>query len=185
MIAAHQVRPFRRLNIWGRDRAKAEACARELAGRLGIAAAATDDPARAVADSQLVVTTTPARTPIFDASWLHPGLHVTAMGSDSAEKNEIDPRALALADRYITDRTSQCAILGELRSALASGHWSMTRDGAPTELGAIVSGQSPGRTDDAQITICDLTGTGAQDTAIATHALALAKAKGKGSTVGG
>ena len=40
------------------------------------------------------------------------------------------------------------------------------------ELGQVIAQTHPGRTDALQITICDLTGTGAQDTAIATHALA-------------
>jgi len=44
--------------------------------------------------------------------------------------------------------------------------------GTPPELGAIVSGQAQGRRSPVDITICDLTGTGAQDTAIATHVMA-------------
>ena len=41
------------------------------------------------------------------------------------------------------------------------------------EGGAVMlAGQHPGRTAPEQITIADLTGTGVQDTAIATHALA-------------
>ena len=61
--------------------------------------------------------------PVLKAEWLHPGLHVTAMGSDQAGKNEIDPKALAAADLYACDRVSQCEKLGELRSAIAAGVW--------------------------------------------------------------
>jgi ornithine cyclodeaminase len=57
----------------------------------------------------------------------------------------------------------------ELRAARAAGLWSETD---PTELGAIVTGQIPERRSADEITIADLTGTGAQDTAIAAHALA-------------
>ncbi|MGA7973366.1 MAG: ornithine cyclodeaminase family protein, partial [Pseudolabrys sp.] len=78
--AAHLVRPFTRVLVWGRDRDKAEACARDIAASLGVEARAEADPARLVAESQLVVTTTPAREPVLKAAWLHPGLHVTAMG---------------------------------------------------------------------------------------------------------
>jgi ectoine utilization protein EutC len=168
--AAHLVRPFRKALVHGRDRARAEACAADLAASLGIEAEAIADPAELVSRSQLVITTTPARSPVLMADWLHEGLHVTAMGSDQAEKNEIDPRALAKADLYACDRVSQCEKLGELRTAKAAGLW--TR-GTPPELGAIVAGESPGRRAETEITICDLTGTGAQDTAIASHVLPL------------
>ncbi|WP_186396459.1 cyclodeaminase [Stappia sp. TSB10GB4] len=178
--AAHLVRPLSRVLVWGRDRAKAEACAADIAERLKIAAEVVSDPAQAVAQSQLVVTTTPAEHPVVKAEWLHPGLHITAMGSDQAGKNEIDPAALAAADLYVCDRVSQCEALGELRAAIAAGLW---QGGTPPELGEIVAGRHPGRGSDDEITLCDLTGTGAQDTAIATFAIAAARKAGAGSVI--
>lgn len=178
--AARLVRPFGRVLVWGRDAGKAAACAADLAARLGIEARAEPDPARLVAESQLVVTATPAREPVLRADWLHPGLHVTAMGSDQAGKNEVEAAALARADLYVADRASQCRALGELRSAVEAGL--MAAEGVP-ELGAIVAGREPGRRSEDQVTICDLTGTGAQDTAIASHAVALARRAGAGSTI--
>jgi ectoine utilization protein EutC len=175
IAAAHLVRPFSRVLVWGRDPAKAAAAAAELAATLGVEARAEPDPAALVAESQLVVTTTPARAPILKAEWLHPGLHITAMGSDQAEKNELDPAVLAAADLYVCDRLSQAERLGELRAA---GAW--TR-GAPPELGAVVAGAVAGRPAPDAITVCDLTGTGAQDTAIATRALAACRAAGAGT----
>ena len=101
MEAAHLVRPFRKLLVWGRDGEKARDCATDLGTRLGVLARAVADPAELLASSQLVVTTTPAEHPVLRCEWLHPGLHVTAMGSDQAGKNEIDPAALANADLYV------------------------------------------------------------------------------------
>ena len=166
MQAAHLVRPFARVLVHGRDMDKARACAADLARALGITAEATADPAALVAESQLVVTTTPARTPVLKADWLHPGLHITAMGSDQTGKNEIEPAALMAADAYVCDRVSQCEVSGELEAALASGIWTK---GTPAELGEVITGAKPGRTAPDAVTICDLTGTGVQDTAIATH----------------
>ena len=180
IAAALLVRPIERVLVWGRDGEKAAACALDLAAEYGIDAEPVGDPARLVAESQLVITTTPAEEPVLKAEWLHPGLHITAMGSDQAGKNEIDPRALVAADLYVCDRVSQCEKLGEMRSAIASGLWDK---GTPPELGEIVSGARPGRTSDDQVTICDLTGTGAQDTAIATHAMERARAAGAGSVI--
>lgn len=178
--AAHRVRPFKRALVWSRDADRGAACAADLVAALGVEARFEPDPARLVAESQLVVTTTPAKAPVLDADWLHPGLHVTAMGSDQESKNEIDPRALARAEAYVCDRVSQCEKLGELRAALTSGLWT---GAPPAELGEVILGARPGRRAPSDVTICDLTGTGAQDTAIATHALAAIRAAGGGSRV--
>ncbi len=165
--AAHLVRPFNRVLVWGRDLTKAALCARDLATSLDIEAEVVSNPAELVRRSQLVVTTTPARAPVLRAEWLHPELHVTAMGSDAPGKNELDPKALTAADLYVADNAAQCAKLGELRAALAAGLW--PQDRTPPELGQIINARHPGRQSQADITIADLTGTGAQDTAIATY----------------
>ncbi len=166
MQAAHLVRPFSRLLVHGRNPDKAADCAADLGRALGIEVEVVADPADLVAQSQLVVTTTLSRLPILSAQWLHPGLHITAMGSDQAGKVEIDPAALVAADLYVCDRVSQCAVSGELEAALAAG---LMTDLQPSELGDIITGQAQGRRSATDVTICDLTGTGAQDTAIANH----------------
>ena len=130
--------------------------------------------------SQLVITTTPAQSPVIEAKWLHPELHITAMGSDQAGKNEIDPQALIKADLYVADRATQVEHLGELRSAIEAGIWTK---GAPVELGDVIRGRARGRKSDAEITICDLTGTGVQDTAIATHVMARLKGRDLGTVI--
>jgi ornithine cyclodeaminase len=176
--AARLVRAFKRVLVWGRDAGKAEACARDITARTGIpaSAAAAEEVVR---ESQLVITATPARQPIVKAQWLHPGLHITAMGSDQAGKNEIEAEAIGRADLYVCDRVSQAERLGELRAARAGGFLTSV---APPELGEIITGRR-GRTSGEEITICDLTGTGAQDTAIATHAMNAAKAAGAGIVI--
>jgi len=167
--AAHLVRPFSTVLVWGRDHEKAKACARDISATLGICARVEESPQALVAQSQLVVTTTPARDPVIRADWLHSGLHITCMGSDQPGKNEIAPAALMAADAYICDRVSQCETSGELEAALAAGIWNK---GTPSELGEVITGKAAGRQSQDDITICDLTGTGAQDTAIATHVFA-------------
>ena len=128
-----------------------------------------------------MLTTTPAHEPVVRAEWLRPGQHITAMGSDSADKNELEPDVLATADRFVCDQRSQSEALGELRAALAAG---VVDDAfAVTELGEICAGRSPGRSENDKVTVCDLTGTGVQDTAIATHAFARAREAGAGLTI--
>ncbi|PJK30354.1 cyclodeaminase [Minwuia thermotolerans] len=178
--AAHLVRPFERVLVWARDRDRALACAGDLETALGVAAEAAASPEEVVRGSELVVTTTPSREPLVRPDWLHPGLHITAMGSDQDGKNEIDPTAIAAADLYVADRLSQCGTAGEWQAVLAAG---MDGGKTPPELGAVIAGDATGRESGRDVTIVDLTGTGAQDTAIATHALKRARAAGAGSVI--
>lgn len=173
------VRPIRRARLWGRDAGKAEAAARDLSQRLGIDVTASGDPADAVRGADIVVTTTPATSPILRADWLEPGQHVTAMGSDAEHKNEVEPQALARADIYVCDRRTQCAVLGELHHAVAAGV-AIDPEQVP-ELGEIIAGKRPGRSTRDDITLCDLTGTGVQDTAIATQAFRTCARTGAGT----
>jgi ectoine utilization protein EutC len=172
------VRPLERLLVWARADDKAEAYADEMAARLGIEVIPVASAERLVLEADVVVTTTPSRAPLVVADWLHPGLHVTAMGSDAAGKNELHPAVLERADLLVCDRRSQSATLGELHHAPRQG-----ADLTVSELGEITSGAKPGRSDADQITVCDLTGTGVQDTAIALFAWRKAIAAGLGAAV--
>ncbi|MGO6686598.1 ectoine utilization protein EutC [Rhizobium leguminosarum] len=174
------VRPIREARIWARDAAKAQSVAEELAGKLGFPVTATPDARGAMTGADLIVTTTPSEIPIIEVGWLEPGQHLTAMGSDAEHKNEIDPAAVAGADVYVADSLKQTRRLGELHHAIDAGL--VTADAVFAELGQIVAGLTPGRTRNDQITIADLTGTGIQDTAIATLAFARAGAANAGAT---
>jgi ornithine cyclodeaminase len=173
------VRPIREARIWARDLAKAEASAKALAARLGIKVMAEADPERAISGADIIVTTTPSDTPLVKAEWLSPGQHLTAMGSDAEHKNEVDPRLVIRADAYVADRLSQTRKLGELHHAISAGLVAVDQEFP--ELGQIVAGLAPGRASESDITYADLTGTGIQDTAIATLAYARARATGAGT----
>ena len=178
MIAAHLERPYAQALVWAPTRENAQACAEDIAQATGAEVRVASSPEEVVRESQLVVTTTSAKEPIVQADWLHPNLHITAMGSDQDGKTEIAPEVIAAADLYACDRVAQCEIMGELRGARAAGY---LRDVTPPELGEIIRGTATGRTDDAQTTICDLTGTGVQDTAIARLALTRLREHGAGT----
>ena len=159
---------FEEVRIWGRTRERAEACARELDRRPGLPAGcryrsvpAIED---AVRDADVVLTCTASREPLVRSEWIAAGCHVTAVGSDGAGKQELDPALLARADRLVVDSRDQCARLGELQHALAAG---LVRADQAVELGEIVAGRAPGRRTDAELTVCDLTGVGVQDVAAA------------------
>lgn len=174
-------RAVKKLLVWGRDYQGALEFAAEMAPILDVEVQAVADAKTVVSASQVVITTTPAKTPVIMAEWLHPGLHITAMGSDSPEKNELDPDVLIQVDRVVVDREQQSRERGELRTAIASGVWSDFYK--VQELGEICADPSLGRQSEDEITLCDLTGTGLQDTAIASYALDFCRRAKAGSVI--
>jgi ornithine cyclodeaminase len=181
LTALTLVRNITSATIWGRDIARAEQTARDLSRDLNIPVTATHDGKAACAQADIIVTTTPARSPVLQAGWVQPGTHVTAMGSDAEHKNEIDPALIGQAGLYVCDSTAQCRILGELHHAIDAGL--IDANSSQTELGQVIAGSADGRTDATQITLCDLTGTGVQDTAIATLARQRCDASGTGTEI--
>lgn len=173
------VRPIEDARIWARDRTKAEKSAGELAHRLGIKVTAEPDSAKAVAGADIIVTTTPSTEPLILPEYLSPGQHLTAMGSDTEHKNEIAPAALRKATLYVADSARQTRRLGELHHAIEAGLFEP--DAEVAELGAVIAGRTAGRSSAHDITIADLTGTGVQDTAIATLARDRARAANAGT----
>lgn len=174
------VRPIASARIWARDPDKVRAAARDLSQQLSIPVEAAATPEAACRGADIIVTTTPATQPILQAEWLRPGQHITAMGSDAEHKNEIAAAGMAKLS-YFADSLSQTRRLGELHHAIAAGL--VDPQQAFPELGQVIAGQAPGRQTADAITLCDLTGTGVQDTAIATLVLQLAIAAGAGMQI--
>jgi ectoine utilization protein EutC len=162
------VRNFKKVLVYSRSTERAKKYAEDMSAELGIEVEVADSAEMVVRNSDTVITTTPAKEPIIKAEWLHPGLHITAMGSDAEHKQELEAEVLVRADKLVCDTKAQCARLGELHHALTRGL--LTSDSSIIELGQLTSKELIGRENDEQITVCDLTGTGVQDTAIALFA---------------
>ena len=173
------VRPIESATIWARRHEQASDAAAAMSEKLGIMVSATGSAENAVRNADIVVTTTPSTEVPVQADWLGPGQHLTAMGSDNSHKNEVDPKAVVKADVFVCDKQAQCEKLGELHHAVEAGI--VSADVRHTEIGEVVAGKKPGRTSADQFTYCDLTGTGVQDTAIATMARQFCDAAGTGA----
>jgi ornithine cyclodeaminase len=158
-----RVTPCRDVIVWGRRQDAVDACGADMR-RAGYTVETTLDPARAAATANLLVTTTAATSPILLASHVQPGTHITAMGSDTPDKHELDVQLAGRADVYVADSIGQCAERGELHHALAAGTRSRDR---VVELGQVIAERAPGRTAASQISIADLTGVAVQDIQIA------------------
>jgi ectoine utilization protein EutC len=165
----HCVRPFKRLLAFDLDKKRLAAYANRMEALLGLPVQVVNSVQELVEQSQIVVTCTPSRKPYLEGRWLHAGMHLTCMGADLPEKQELMPDVLAKIDLLACDRKIQCFAMGELHHGLETGV--ISQDSAIVELGEMTSGRHMGRQNNRQITLCDLTGTGVQDTAIANLAL--------------
>jgi ornithine cyclodeaminase len=177
--ALSQVRDFERLLVYDMDKTRLDRYVKEMGEALPAAVSAASGPEEVIRNSQVVVTCTPSRKPYIRPEWLHPGLHITAMGADLPEKQELLVESVARADLLACDRKSQSLAMGEFHHAADAG---LLSDASLVELGQIVTGQEKGRIDEDQITLCDLSGTGVQDTAIAHLALEKAAERRIGSS---
>jgi ornithine cyclodeaminase len=113
-----------------------------------------------VKDADIVICCTPSTEPILDFDWLAPGTHVTAVGSDTASKQELDTNVLDNCDVLVCDDIEVSLTVGELH------HHPAARAKA-ADLGDVLTGAADGRKNDEQVTVADLCGLGVQDAAMA------------------
>jgi ornithine cyclodeaminase/alanine dehydrogenase-like protein (mu-crystallin family) len=162
--AIRRVRSLENVSVWSPHAESRARYAEEMTRELRLRVEARSSVEEAVAGAALVVTATPAREPFLTASALGAGATVIAVGSDAPEKQELEVDLLARADKLIADHLGQCARLGEIHHALAAGL--LDEGDVYGELGDVVTGRLPGR-EACELIVCDLTGVGAQDAALA------------------
>ena len=150
--------------VWGRGVPQVTAYRKEMAS-LGFQVETTQETAVIQKTCNLIITTTPATEPLLQAGYLQSGAHITAVGSDTPYKQELDAHILARADLVVADSISQCLERGEIHHALKAGLLTQER---LVGLGHVIAGEATGRSDDTQITIADLTGVAVQDIGIST-----------------
>jgi ornithine cyclodeaminase len=160
-----QVRRPKAVAAWGRDRGKAEAYAKEMEARHGLPVEAVPSVEVAVRDSDVVITVTPSHEPLVRANWVEAGMHITAVGADAPDKQELEAEVLGKTDKVVADRLDQCLRFGEIHHAVEKGV--LRKEDVYAELGEIVAGLRRGRESDEEITVADLTGVGVQDAAVA------------------
>ena len=174
------VRKINKITVWARDKIKANQFLdsfKDLEIDLHMASSCKE----LASLSEIIVTTTPSKKPLLEFDWIKKGTHITAMGSDAEHKNEIDPYMLKYCDQYVPDNQSQTSALGELHHALKQNLISSQEKF--NDLGDIINDPNLGRKNKEDITICDLTGTGVQDTAIARFTFNLCKKNNLGINI--
>lgn len=178
--ALAQVLPLKRVQLVGRNPERAAACAKAIEETCELPVTVFSEPNEPIGLSDVVVTSTTARQPLFAASAVRPGTFIAAVGADSPGKQELDP-ALVAASKVVADVHGQSTRVGELQHPIGLGL--MTAEQVHGELGQLLCGLRPGRTDDYEVTIYDSTGTALQDVAVGLVVYEQALERGFGRSV--
>jgi ornithine cyclodeaminase len=161
------VRPTRQVVVWGRNPDHVSSYARTMLDK-GFSVEVARSSAEVASRCRLIVTATASRQPLLQESDIQPGTHITAIGADSADKQELNPSVIMRADLVVTDSRAQGRSRGELWHAYGGDDAAMSRI---VEIGEIVSGTVKGRTAAEQITVSTFSGLAVQDIAIASAVL--------------
>jgi ornithine cyclodeaminase len=172
------------LQIAGRHPEKVAALAEDLADR-GISVTAVASLEDAVRSADIVCAATHSDQPVVRRDWLRPGTHVNSVGYNLAGSGEVD---IATVRDALVVVESRAAVLAappsgavELRRALEAG--AIDADHIYAEIGELVAGDRPGRTDDTQLTLYKSVGVAVQDAAAAALVLEAARNSGVGSPI--
>lgn len=157
------VTPCKRVIVWGRSDSSLQSYKDDMS-KLGYEVTTTTSESDVTQSCNLIIMTTPSTVPLINAGLVKAGTHITAMGSDTAEKQELDEQILTDADIVVTDSLEQCQQRGEVYKALSAGALDLKN---VLELGAAIEAGNSIRGSSDQITIADLTGVAVQDIQIA------------------
>ena len=179
--AVAAVRRLERVRAFGRDPERRAQFCREMSARIGIEVEPVESGEKAVRGADIVVTATSAMKIVLEGPWLSPGAHVNAIGANWAQKRELDDAAVTRAHVIAVDSIEQAKMeAGDLILSFAND---VARWDAVRELGAIIAGRTPGRTDANQITLFKSNGIATWDLAVAARVYELASARGVGQSI--
>jgi alanine dehydrogenase len=166
LAALAAVRSLTEAKVYSPTPAHRLAFAEKMSRELGIDVRAAANAQEAVEGADVVITATSASQPVIDGDWLAPGTHVTSIanGDKTRLRQEIDDTTLRRSTAiFITSKETVCTnesdIFRAVRDRIIS--WEHVH-----EISSLLLGQVQGRTEDDQITLFKLQGTGIMDVAI-------------------
>ena len=181
LLALKEVRKLREIKAYDTIPANSQKFAKEMTERLGVSVAPVNDPRDAVTGSDIVVTATTSKIPVFNGNWLKDGTHVNAIGSHQPGTRELDEATIKRAKVVVDQKEACLKEAGELVDLITSG--AISANHIYAELGDLATGKKKGRSDDKEVTVFKSVGLAIQDIATAKIVVERAQAKGLGKTV--
>jgi ornithine cyclodeaminase len=176
--ATAAVRRISRVHAWDMQPDSAARFARAVQ-EMGLDCVAESTPEAVARAAEIIVTVTPSQKPILMRDWIRPGTHISAMGTDTRGKQELDPAVVAAA-RVFVDEAAQAITIGDCQHAHAAG---LIREADLVPLGQVLIGMAQGRQSPEQITLFDGTGVALQDLVVADLAVKRARTTDRGTEV--
>jgi len=168
--AVAAVRKLTRVKVFSPTPAHREAFAEKMSRELKITVSGAASAQESLADADIVITATAAKSPVFDGRWLMAGTHITSIanGDKTRTRQELDELTMRRADPiFVTSKDTVCVNESDVFRAVRDKVISWDR---VHEISSLLLGQVPGRTDEKQITLFKLQGTGVMDVAVGLRA---------------
>lgn len=163
LIRAHcAVRNYTRIEIWNRNRARAEQTAAKLRD-LGVVVA--DDLETAVRAADTISCATLSRDPLVRGDWLKPGAHLDLVGAFTPEMHETDATALQRSSVYVDNRAGALKEPGDLVTPIAAGQFKA--EDVRGDLFDLCRTDTMARKSDTEITLFKSVGLALEDLAAA------------------
>ncbi|MBI3078897.1 MAG: ornithine cyclodeaminase [Deltaproteobacteria bacterium] len=167
--------------VYSIDRAGAEAFAREMQARFGLAVTVAASPAACLGEADVIITATTSSRPVFSGAELGPGVHINAIGAYTPEMQELDEATVKRARVVVDTYEGALAEAGDLLVPLRQG--AISRDHILADLGEVVSGRRRVRESPEQVTIFKSVGCAIEDLVTARLGYEKALAQGRGQEV--
>ncbi len=182
LAAVLAVRPIKKVYVYDISKRRADDFATAMKARFGNDYAAeivvADALEEAVKAADVITTVTTAKAPVFDGAWVKAGVHVNAIGAYTPDMQELPEPLLQKSDLiYFDTKDGVINESGDIIKPMRNGSFDPQRD-LTGELGDLIAGRTPGRNDDAQITLFESTGTAVLDVVVARKLYEAARACG-------
>ncbi len=181
LLAVCSVRPIRKAFVYSLNGDQDQAFARRMSERLGIPVLRAEDMRQAVEAADVICTATNSSTPLFDGAWLRPGTHINGIGSYTRTMRELDTTTILRSRVYVDGRTAAQTEAGDIVIPIAEG--AITYEHVVGEIGSVLLGRTPGRTNEDEITVFKSVGMAVQDAVTAPIAYRRAVEQGLGQQV--
>lgn len=179
LVGACAVRRISRVNVYSRNLPPCEEFCEKMSHGLKIPVRAAASPREVVEEADIVITATTSSTPVFPGEWLKQGCHINAIGSNWANRRELDLTTLQRCDIIVTDSREQAMLeAGDFILPADEGlfDWDSVH-----ELADLAAGNIPTRRSAEQITLYKGLGIALEDIAAAALAYRVARERGLGS----
>lgn len=167
---------LQQVRVYDIRRETAETYATEMAERLSMEVRAVDNAELAVRDADVVVTVTVADEPIVKEAWMKPGSFFSAVGSYQEEEFAV----VSNSDKVVVDGLEH-VLHRETPVIALMIEQGLIREDEILELGAIVSGEVPGRESSKERIFFSPIGMGTEDVCVCNNVYRLAVEKGIGT----